>query len=182
VKSQLAGHDEPTNDEQQVSLAIYERLPTDWLSEDDFLERLAAIAGLDEPWQSHDVTATFAGLHASDYVEVRRISPQLRQVRRSPERPRFYTFQEQAEADQAAMVIFQREEKERADEAERERKAELEAPQRQADREELASAIDDSPRVRELREEISDLEGEVRGLRAKVQLLEAKLGGTTEGQ
>src|SRR6516162_7823621 len=112
VKAQV-GHDEPINDEQQVSLAIWERLPTDWQAEDAFTQTLARASGLEEPWQGHDLSALFLSLHAADYIEVRRVSPQFREVRRSPERPRFYTFVEQAEADQAAMVIFQREEKER---------------------------------------------------------------------
>jgi hypothetical protein len=181
VKAQIGGQDEPQNDEQTIALRIWEALPADqWLLEDDFTELLAKIAGLEEPWQSHDVSALFVSLHAADYIEVRRVTPQLRQVRRSPERPRFRSWVELAEADQQALVVWQQEAKdaelERAEEARRE----LQRPQLEAEREELAEAIDDSPRVRELREEVKDLESEVRGLRAKVTLLESKFGGTED--
>jgi hypothetical protein len=181
VKAQL-GHDAPQDQQQEIGLRIWEQLGDEWVLEDDFTAQLARIAGLEEPWQNHDVTALFASLHSAEYIEVRRITPQLRQVRRNPTRPRFFTFVEQAEADQQAMVIFQQDQKAKELERAEAARQELAAPQRQAEAEDLREAINSHPLVIGLREEVHDLESEVRFLRSRLALLETKRGGTTEGQ
>jgi hypothetical protein len=176
VREQL-GQDEPQDAEQEIGLRIWEQLSDTWQAEEAFLRQLARIAGLEEGWQEHDLSALLLSLHSGDYVQVRRAGKE-REVRRNPTRPRFFSFTERAENDTAALVVFQREQTERAEAAERERREELEAPQRQAESEELAEAIDRHPTVVQLRETVADLESELRLVRAKLTLQE--LGGTTE--
>jgi hypothetical protein len=182
VEEVVRGQSEPQTDDQSVSLAIWERLPDadHWLLEDDFLERLAEVAGLQEGWKGHDLSALFTSLHAADWIEVRRISPQLRQVRRSPERPRFYTFAEQAENGAHDMRAFQKQQRETELERAEEARRELAAPQRAAEQQELAEAINSHPVVVGLKSEVEELEATVSGLRTRIVLLE-KRRGISEG-
>jgi hypothetical protein len=180
VKEQL-GQPDPVNDEQQVSLAIWERLPTDWLDEDTFLERLAEVSGLTEPWQNHDVTAIFVSMHSAQWLEVRRTGRLEREVRRSVDRPRFYSWQEQAETDAAEMLIFQREQRDKELQRAEEARQELQRPQREAEADDLREALNTHPVVVGLREEVHDLESEVRFLRSRLALLEAR-GGQGAGR
>jgi hypothetical protein len=180
VKSQI-GQDTPQDQDQELTFEIWKRLPEEWLSEDDFTEQLAKISGLTEGWQGHDVSALIVSLHSPGWIEIRRTGRLDREMRKSAERPRFYSFVERSENDASEMVAWQQAQKdaelERAEEARRE----LQRPQIQAEREEISQQIDDHPRVRELQEEVKDLESEVRGLRAKVALLESKFGGEGGG-
>jgi hypothetical protein len=174
---EVRGQLEPQDQEQELAFETWKQLPTDWLGEDDFLERLAKVSGMEEGWKGHDLSAWFMSLHSAGYVEVRRTGRLDREVRRSPERPRFYSFVERAEADQQSLVIFQREQKDKELARQEEARLELQRPAIEVEREELAEAIDDHPRVRELRETVADLEAELRSVKVRLALQE-KLGGT----
>jgi hypothetical protein len=174
---QVRGQLEPQDEQQEIGLRIWEQLPDEWRLEEEFEELLGKVAGLEEGWKGHDLSALFTSLHGANYIEVRRAPGRnLREVRRSPERPKFYSFAERAENGAHDMRAFQKQQRENELERAEEARRELAAPQLAAERQELAEQIDAHPRVRELREEVSDLEAEVSFLRTRIALLEKRRG------
>jgi hypothetical protein len=178
---EVRGQLEPQNQEQEISLRIWEQLPAEWLLEEEFEELLGKVAGLEEPWKGHDLSALFTSLHAADWIEVRRAPGRnLREVRRSSSQPRFYSFQERCDNSTGERREFERTQKERELEAAEDHRRALESPQRAVERQEVLEHLAQSPVVAEVKSDLSDLEAEVSFLRTRIQLLE-KRGGANEG-
>jgi hypothetical protein len=181
VEEVVRGQSEPQDDEQRISLRIWEQLPDEWQLEDAFLEQLREVAGL-EDYQGADFSALFAGLHGAEYLEVRRAPGRnLREVRRSAIRPAvFYSWEERCENTTGERLEFERTQKERALAAAEDHRRTLESPQRAVERQEVLEHLAQSPVVAEVKSDLSDLEAEVSFLRTRIQLLERR-GGIGEG-
>jgi hypothetical protein len=179
VRAQL-GQSEPQDDEQQISLRIWEQLPDEWQLEDDFLEQLRQVAGL-EDYQGADLSALFMSLHSADYVQVRRAPGRnLREARRHPSRPRFYSFEERSDNSTGERLEDERQRRERELEAAEDHRRALESPQRAVERQEVLEHLAQSPVVAEIKSELSDLERDVSFLRTRIALLERGAKGETE--
>jgi hypothetical protein len=159
--------EEPQDLQQQLALAIWQQLSDDWQPEREFLERLRGLAGI-EDYADHDLSALFLSLHSADYIEVRRgVGRGNREVRRSPERPRFSTWVEQAERGSEEQSSWEKRQRERELQRKEDARLELTRYQRAAETEEVREAV--RPELDELRERLSEAELRVRRLEGRLR-------------
>jgi hypothetical protein len=146
VAEAKAGQLDPTDSQQAQALALWENLPSEWTSEEAFTRRLRKLADLEEEWKDADVSLLLTSLIVAEpaHVHVRR-TPMGREMRRSPERPRYYSFAERAENSTAEASALERDRLEREEDTARERVRELNRPEREAEREQIFTLISEHP-------------------------------------